>query len=220
MNEEHFRDLCKEMVKGQLMTRGIADTRVLDAMRKVPRHKFLPKNLENSAYDDCALPIGEGQTISQPYMVALMTELLGFSGGEKVLEIGAGSGYQAAILAEIAGKVITIEKVPELADRARKKLEELGYKNVNVIVGDGTEGMPSEAPFDGIIVTAAAPSIPQPLVDQLADGGRLVIPVGDQYLQTLKIVSKKGKKIQVEDSIGCVFVPLLGKYGWSEKLSP
>lgn len=214
MDEQYFQKLREEMVKDQLMARGIFDKHVLDAMRNVPRHKFVPKHLENSAYDDCALPIGEGQTISQPYMVAIMTEKLGLVGGEKVLEIGAGSGYQAAILAEIADQVFTVEKVPELAERARLKLDELGYGNIKVIVGDGTLGLPKEAPFDGIIVTAAAPDIPKPLIDQLADGGRLVIPVGEAYLQTLKVVTKHGKKLETEYSIGCVFVPLVGKYGW------
>lgn len=217
MDEEYLRKFRESMVKEQLMARGISDKKVLDAMRKVPRHKFVPKHLEEAAYEDNALPIGEGQTISQPYMVAIMTEKLGLKGGEKVLEIGAGSGYQAAILAEIAGQVFTIEKVPELADRARVKLEELGYRNIKVIVGDGTLGLPEEAPYEGIIVTAGAPSVPQPLIDQLAEGGRIVIPVGEMHLQALKIATKHGRKLDIEDSIGCVFVPLVGKYGWEEK---
>ena len=198
------------------MARGISDKKVLDAMRKVPRHKFVPKHLEDAAYEDNALPIGEGQTISQPYMVALMTEKLGLKGGEKVLEIGAGSGYQAAILAEIAGQIITIEKVPQLAEKARLKLDELDYKNIKVIVGDGTLGLPDEAPFDGIIVTAGAPFVPQPLIDQLADGGRIVIPVGERYLQTLLVMTKQGEKLINEDSIGCIFVPLIGKHAWPQ----
>lgn len=211
-----FDRLRDQMVKDQLMARGIFDKHVLDAMRKVPRHKFVPEELHDAAYEDNALPIGEGQTISQPYMVAIMTEKLGLKGGEKVLEIGAGSGYQAAILAEIAGKVFTMEMVPELAEKAKLKLENMGYKNIKVIVGDGTLGLPDEAPFDGIIVTAGAPFVPQPLVDQLAEGGKLVIPVGERFLQTLQIVTKKGKKLVTEDSIGCIFVPLVGKYGWNE----
>ncbi len=205
------------MVKDQLISRGISDRLVLDAMRKVPRHKFLPKSMETSAYDDCALPIGDGQTISQPYMVAIMTEKLGLSGGEKVLEIGTGSGYQTAILAEIAKEVYSIEVVPSLAERSKKILEELGYKNITVTSGDGTLGSPEKAPFDGILVTAGAPSIPKPLTDQLSEGGRLVIPVGDAFSQTLTIVTKRGGKLEVEGSIGCVFVPLVGKYGWREK---
>jgi len=216
MNEAYFRKLREDMVKTQLMSRGIFDKLVLDAMKKVPRECFLPKDLEGSAYDDCALPIGEGQTISQPYMVAIMTEKLGLSGGEKVLEIGTGSGYQAAILAEIASEVITIERIPSIAERSRKLFDELGYKNIKVIVGDGTLGMPEEAPFGGVIVTAGAPSIPKPLTEQLSDGGRLVIPVGETFEQTLTIVTKHGNKLDVERSIGCVFVPLVGKYGWKE----
>ena len=216
MDEQHFRKIREEMVKGQLASRGIFDKLVLDAMKKVERHKFVPEDLEASAYEDCALPIGEGQTISQPYMVAIMTEKLGLSGGEKVLEIGTGSGYQAAVLAEIAGEVYTIERIPSIAERSRKIFDGLGYKNIKVIIGDGTLGYQKEAPFDGIIVTAGAPSIPKPLIDQLSDGGRLVIPVGETFEQTLTIVTKKGNKLDIERSIGCVFVPLVGKYGWKE----
>ena len=205
------------MVDGQLVPRGISDKLVLNAMRKVPRHKFLPKGMEASAYEDNALPIGDGQTISQPYMVAIMTEKLGLSGGEKVLEIGTGSGYQSAVLAEIAKEVHSIEVVPSLAERSNKKLEELGHKNITVTSGDGTLGLPEEAPFDGIIVTAGAPSIPKPLTDQLSDGGRLVIPVGDAFSQTLTIVTKHDGKLEIEGSIGCVFVPLVGKFGWKEQ---
>ncbi len=216
MNEELYKKIREEMVNDQLVSRGIYDKLVLDAMKKVPRHKFVPKDLEASAYEDCALPIGEGQTISQPYMVAIMTEKLGLSGGEKVLEIGTGSGYQSAVLAEIAKEVYSIEMVPSLAERSRKLLEGLSYKNITVAAGDGTLGLPEKAPFDGIIVTAGAPSIPKPLTDQLADGGRLVIPVGEAFAQTLTIVTKRGKKLDVEGSIGCVFVPLVGKFGWQE----
>jgi len=213
---DHFMKIREEMVKSQLASRGIFDKLVLDAMKKVERHKFVPEDLEASAYEDCALPIGEGQTISQPYMVAIMTEKLGLSGGEKVLEIGTGSGYQAAVLAEIAGEVYTIERIPSIAERSRKIFDELGYKNIRVIAGDGTLGLQEEAPFDGIIVTAGAPSLPKPLTDQLSDGGRLVIPVGETFEQTLTIVTKHGSKLDVERSIGCVFVPLVGKYGWKE----
>ena len=216
MNEAYFRKLREDMVKTQLISRGIFDKLVLDAMKKVPRERFLPKELEGSAYDDCALPIGEGQTISQPYMVAIMTEKLGLSGGEKVLEIGTGSGYQAAVLAEIASEVITIERIPAIAERSGKLFDELGYKNIKTIVGDGTLGLPEEAPFDGIIVTAGSPDIPKPLVDQLSEGGRLVIPVGETFEQILTVVTKRGGKLDIENSIGCVFVPLVGKYGWKE----
>jgi protein-L-isoaspartate(D-aspartate) O-methyltransferase len=217
MSEDAFRKLREEMVETQLVSRGITDRLVLDAMRKVPRHKFIPKDLEASAYNDGALPIGNGQTISQPYMVAIMTEKLGLSGGEKVLEIGTGSGYQSALLAEIAKEVYSIEVVPSLAERSNKMLKELGYKNITVTSGDGTLGLPNKAPFDGIIVTAGAPFIPKPLTDQLSDGGRLVIPVGDAFSQTLTIVTKRGDKFEVERSIGCVFVPLVGKYGWPQQ---
>jgi len=217
MSEDAFRKLREDMINIQLIPRGISDKLVLDAMRKVPRHKFIPKDLEASAYNDRALPIGDGQTISQPYMVAIMTEKLGLSGGEKILEIGTGSGYQTAILAEIAKEVYSIEVVPSLAERSNKKLEELGCRNITVTSGDGTLGLPDKAPFDGIIVTAGAPSIPKPLTDQLSDGGRLVIPVGDAFSQVLTIVKKQGNKLEVERSIGCVFVPLVGKYGWPQR---
>ena len=213
---DHFKKLREAMIKDQLVSRGIFDKLVLDAMKKVPRERFLPKTLEEAAYDDCALPIGEGQTISQPYMVAIMTEKLGLSGGEKVLEIGTGSGYQAAVLAEIASEVITIERIPAIAEKARKLFDELGYKNIKVIVGDGTLGIPQVAPFGGVMVTAGAPSLPKPLVEQLSDGGKLVIPVGETFEQTLTVVTKHGNKLDIERSIGCVFVPLVGKYGWKE----
>jgi len=216
MDERSFSKIREEMIRDQLVSRGIADMLVLNAMKKVERHKFVPKDLEASAYEDCALPIGGGQTISQPYMVAIMTEKLGLSGGEKVLEIGTGSGYQAAVLAEIAGEVYSIERIPSIAEKAKKIFDELGYKNIKTIVGDGTLGLPEEAPFDAIIVTAGSPDIPKPLVDQLSEGGRLVIPVGETFEQILTIVTKRGGKLDIERSIGCVFVPLVGKYGWKE----
>lgn len=206
--------LHAEMVEFQLKARGIADPRVLSAMGKVERHRFVPANLINSAYDDYPLPIGEGQTISQPYMVAIMTELLELKGNEKVLEVGTGSGYQAAILAELSKRVITMERYNTLADKAQKLLLEMGYANVEVQIGDGTEGYPPEAPYDGILVTAACPDIPPPLIEQLAEGGRLVLPVGERYVQTLTVVRKLKGQIKTESSIGCVFVPLIGKYGY------
>lgn len=204
------------MVETQLIPRGIRDQRVLDAFRKVPRHEFLPDELRSSAYADCALPIGQGQTISQPYMVAIMTELLKLKGDERVLEVGTGSGYQAAILAELCRKVFSIERIALLSERAKNILKKLGYQNIEFVIGDGTEGHAREAPYEGIVVTAGCPGIPQPLVDQLAEGGRLIIPVGETFMQTLTTVTKEKGKIKTEESIGCVFVPLVGKYGWKQ----
>src|SRR6266581_2505858 len=185
MNYEIAR---KRMVDTQIVARGISDRRVIAAMLKVPRHIFVEEAMAAQAYSDSPLPIGEKQTISQPYMVAAMTELLELTGSEKVLEIGTGSGYQAAILALLANKVCTIERLRSLALRARKVLDSLGLLNVNLKIGDGTCGWQEEAPFDAIIVTAGAPAIPEQLVEQLKVGGRLVIPVGDQYEQTLQII--------------------------------
>lgn len=206
----------REMVEHQIRRRGVHDQRVLAAMEKVPRHRFLPNPSDPAAYDDMPLPIGAGQTISQPFMVALMTEALALTGSERVLEIGTGSGYQAAILAELAAEVISIERHSQLADRARRILLELGYVNVIVLAGDGTLGHPEQAPYDRIIVTAAAPRIAQPWLDQLSDGGRLVAPVGDRWSQTLKMVTRRGQQVVSEDHGGCVFVPLIGEHGWDE----
>jgi len=211
-----FERMRREMVERQLCPRGISDPRVLEAMRRVPRHLFVPENIRSSAYDDCALPIGEDQTISQPYMVAAMTELLRLKGDEKVLEIGTGSGYQAAVLAELCRKVRTVERIEALSRRAQEAAREAGYQNIEFIVGDGTEGYAGAAPYDGIIVTAACPSIPQPLLEQLKDGGRLVLPVGERYQQVLTVATRQGKKTRLEESILCVFVPLLGKFGWKD----
>jgi protein-L-isoaspartate(D-aspartate) O-methyltransferase len=212
---QNFDALRKRMVETQLTARNIKDQRVLQAMLKVPRHLFVDEALWDSAYGDYALPIGEGQTISQPYMVAIMTELLYPTKDDKVLEIGTGSGYQAAVLAELAGKVCTVERIGALGTRARKILDFLGYHNVAVRTFDGTYGWRDEAPFDKIIVTAASPEIPKPLLDQLKDGGRMVIPIGDKYLQTLTTVDKKpGGALDVKESIKCVFVPLIGAYGF------
>jgi len=208
--------LRSDMVEQQLKARGISDERVLSAMGKVGRHRFVPPNIIGSAYDDCALPIGDGQTISQPYMVAIMTELLELKGEEKVLEVGTGSGYQAAILGELAKKVVSVERVAALGESAQKLLLEMGYGNVEVRMGDGTEGYASEAPYDGILVTAACPAIPPPLIEQLAEGGRLVLPIGERYNQILTLVRKIKGKIETESSIGCIFVPLIGKYGYKE----
>lgn len=198
----------------QIKMRGVKDPRVLQAMSKVPRHLFVPEEYRNHAYNDYPLPIGYGQTISQPYIVAAMTELLELKGDEKVLEIGTGSGYQTAILAELAGKVYTVERIPQLLERAKQVLSSLGYTNIHFKLTDGTLGWPENAPFDRIIVTAAAPDLPQPLIDQLAEGGIMVIPVGSRYLQTLKVVVKTGNKLRVKRVMECTFVPLIGEYGY------
>ncbi|MGD8254126.1 MAG: protein-L-isoaspartate(D-aspartate) O-methyltransferase [Syntrophobacterales bacterium] len=211
-----FATARNRMVESQLVSRGIKDTRVLDTMRKVPRHRFVEEALVSQAYNDHPLPIGEKQTISQPYMVALMTEALDLQGDEKILEIGTGSGYQTAILAELAEKIYSIERIRSLSIRARRILDELGYFNVVLKVGDGTVGAKKEAPFDGIIVTAGSPEIPQPLVDQLAMGGRLVVPVGDKYTQSLMKVVRTKEGITKTDLGGCRFVNLLGRHGWKE----
>ena len=206
-----------KMVEEQLISRGVKDPRVIAAMQKIPRHLFVEEALQNQAYTDHPLPIGEKQTISQPYIVALMTEALELKGTEKVLEIGAGSGYQTAILAELAQKVFSIERIRSLAVKARKLLFELGYFNVEIKIFDGTYGWVEEGPFDAIIVTAGGPEIPQPLLDQLAVGGRLVIPVGDAYVQDLIRLRKKEDGIHKEDLGGCRFVKLIGKYGWENE---
>jgi len=200
-----------------VVSRGIKDPRVIAAMRKVPRHLFVEEALQNQSYSDRPLPIGEKQTISQPYMVAVMTEALQLTGGEKVLEIGAGSGYQTAILAEVAGKVFSIERILSLTMKARMLLLDLGYTNVEVTFSDGTQGWVKESPFDAVIVTAGSPDIPQPLVDQLAIGGRLVIPVGDESVQDLIRLTKTEEGVKREDLGGCRFVKLIGKHGWNEE---
>ncbi len=212
-NEEKERG---RMVDDQIVGRGVKDERVLAAMRRVPRHEFLPEAIRGMAYADNALPIGEGQTMSQPYMVAIMTELLGLTGIERVLEIGTGSGYQAAILAELCSKVYTVERVKGLAEKARTTLDRLGYRNVAIKIYDGTYGWKEMAPFDAIMVTAGAPEIPAPLVEQLKDGGKMVIPVGERFGQMLLKVVKTAEGPFTERSIPCVFVPLIGNHGWKE----
>lgn len=214
MDEGEFDRKRLEMVEYQLKARGIRDRRVLDAMSRVPRHVFVPDKLRNRVYCDTPLHIGEGQTISQPYMVALMTEILELTGSEKVLEVGTGSGYQAAILAELADFVYSIERIASLAEKARQRLEVLGYTNVEVRVGDGSIGLQSEAPFDAIIVTAGAPEVPGSLCSQLAEGGRLVVPVGSRTLQRLHLARRKHGQLTTTESTGCVFVPLIGEEGW------
>ncbi len=204
------------MVDEQIVGRGIRDERLLTVLRRIPRHEFLPDAMRGMAYADNALPIGEGQTISQPYMVALMTELLELTGRERVLEIGTGSGYQAAVLAGLCEKVYTVERVKGLAERARVVLDRLGYKNVAIKVYDGTYGWKEMAPFDAVIVTAGSPDIPAPLVEQLAEGGRMVVPVGERYSQVLLKITKKAGAAVTQNSIPCVFVPLIGNHGWKE----
>jgi protein-L-isoaspartate(D-aspartate) O-methyltransferase len=204
------------MVDEQIAGRGVKDERVLAVMRKIPRHEFLPEGIRGMAYNDSALPLGEGQTMSQPYMVALMTELLGLKGAERVLEIGTGSGYQAAVLAELCQKVYTVERIKTIADKARATLDRLGYKSVAIKIYDGTYGWKEMAPYDAIIVTAGSPDIPAPLVEQLKEGGRMVIPVGDRYGQQLITVVKTAEGMITERSIPCVFVPLIGNHGWKE----
>jgi len=202
------------MVKAQLASRDITDRKVLEVMGKVPREKFALAPSLDEAYADHPLSIGYGQTISQPYMVALMTQSLNLSGQEKVLEIGTGSGYQTAILAELSRVVFTVERVAELTERARITLSELGYKNIRFLVGDGTLGWDEDAPFDRIIVTAGAPKVPPPLLAQLAEGGKMVIPVGDEFGQDLLLVEKRKDKVKEKIVCRCVFVKLLGKEGW------
>ena len=202
------------MVEEQLVKRGIGDERVLAAMRKVPRHLFVEEALRDRAYGDHPLPIGEEQTISQPYIVALMTALLELAGTEKVLEVGTGSGYQTAVLAELARRVCSIERLPRLAERARALLEGLGYDNVWIRVGGGTLGWPDEAPFDRILVTAGGPAVPPPLFQQLAEGGRMVLPLGDEANQTLTVVDKVGGEMRTRTHGECKFVKLVGKYAW------
>jgi protein-L-isoaspartate(D-aspartate) O-methyltransferase len=210
-----FQPERRLMVQEQLIKRGINDRGVLEAFYKVERHCFVPDVSRASSYADFPLPIGKGQTISQPYMVALMTECLKLSKDDTVLEIGTGSGYQTAILAQIAKYVYSIERIESLAKQAEIILKQLGYSNVFVKVGDGTQGYPEKAPFDKIMVTAASPHIPKPLIEQLDQEARLVIPIGESYSQILSVVKKTGDKITTEEVCSCVFVPLIGKYGYA-----
>ncbi len=207
------------MVSSQIKSRGVADKRVLSAVEKVPRHLFVPRDLADSAYEDRPLPVGEGQTASQPFIVALMSQCLELCGKEKVLEIGTGSGYQSAILAELSEMVYTVERIEKLSLGARKVIKDLGYLNVVFKVGDGSCGWEENSPYDAIIVTAAAPEAPECLVEQLAEGGRLVIPVGPRSLQELVVIKKQGGAVVRSGVSGCVFVPLIGKYGRHEHSS-
>jgi len=216
---DDFAPLREDMVERQIRRRGIDSTRVLEAMRAVPRHEFVPVNARAEAYEDRPLPIGEGQTISQPYMVGSMTAALELEGTERVLEIGTGCGYQAAILACLASEVFTVEVRSALALAARERLERLGFTNVHVHCGDGTLGLPECAPFDAILVTAAAPDVPAPLLDQLADGGRLAIPVGSEEHQELRVIRKAAGQLTSRAIEECRFVPLVGRHGWREHFS-
>jgi protein-L-isoaspartate(D-aspartate) O-methyltransferase len=213
----HDFSLARErMVKNQLIPRGIKDERVLRVMGKIPRHLFIEEALAGEAYNDHPVPIGEKQTISQPYIVALMTEALELKAEERTLEIGTGSGYQTAILAELSNRVYTIERIKSLLVNARKVLAQLGYDNILFKAFDGTLGWKEYAPFDAIMVTAGAPRFPSPLMDQLADNGRMVIPVGDRYSQELIKVIRKGKSFEQENLGGCRFVNLIGVEGWPD----
>ncbi|HVD49465.1 MAG TPA: protein-L-isoaspartate(D-aspartate) O-methyltransferase [Gaiellaceae bacterium] len=203
------------MVERQLLGRDIADDAVLEAMGRVPREAFVPESERRRAYADAALPIGHGQTISQPYMVARIAEALALRPGELVLDVGTGSGYQAAVLAELGADVVTIERIPELASTARKRLAEAGFERVEVVVGDGTLGLPGRAPFDAIAVAAAAPGLPQTLYEQLRPRGRLVVPVGGQRVQRLELIVRSPEGPAVVHSVPCRFVPLVGEEGFT-----
>lgn len=204
------------MVQEQLIARGIQDRRLIEAMRRVPRHLFIDPGLVNRAYDDSALPIGEKQTLSQPYMAGKMTEALRLTGKEKVLEIGTGSGYQTALLAELCFNVFSVEKIRALSRKARELLDRLEYHNIALHVGDGTIGWSEHAPYDSIIVAASAPDLPRPLIEQLSVGGRLVIPVGDDVSQILKLVERERFGFHEQDIGECRFVKLWGKFGWQD----
>lgn len=205
-----------EMIEKQLRRRGISDAAVLAAMKAVPRHEFVPQELRSRAYEDVPLPIGGGQTISQPYIVAAMTAALRLQPSDRVLEIGTGCGYQAAVLSRLVKEVFTIERRPELASAASAKLARLGYANAHVHCGDGTLGLPELAPFDAILVAAAAPAVPKPLLAQLAEGGRMILPVGDAEHQELQLIEKRGDAFPTKLLEGCRFVPLVGYHGWQE----
>lgn len=214
----NFSIARRRMVEDQVVARGVRDPRVIDAMLQVPRHKFVEEALESQAYQDAPLPIGERQTISQPYMVAVMSEALALDGTEKVLEVGTGSGYQAAVLAVLADRVFSLERIPALARRARKALDSCGYSKVNIRLADGTLGWQEMAPFDAIVVTAGAPDVPRDYLDQLAVGGRLVIPVGDRMSQVLMRITRTSEhEFKEEQLLGCRFVPLVGNHGWRDE---
>jgi protein-L-isoaspartate(D-aspartate) O-methyltransferase len=212
--QDPFEEARRAMVASQLAGRDIRDARVLEAFRRVPRHLFVPPGEEGRAYEDRPVGIGYGQTISQPYMVAFMTQALDLRGGEKVLEIGAGSGYQTAILLALGARVWSVERIPELADFARRNLERAGFREARLRVADGTLGWPEEAPFDRVLVAAGAPSLPVALVEQLREGGRLVIPIGSPEEQDLYLVTREGGRVERRKLCACVFVKLVGREGW------
>ena len=216
MKSKDFDVIRTEMIETQIIQRGIIDPKVIKAMLKIPRHLFVSEEYLSEAYDDHSLPIGEGQTISQPYMVALMTELLCLTSTEKVLEIGTGSGYQTALLAELSKEVYTVERIKGLIDYAKKVLESLNYQNIFYKFGDGTEGWKEVATYDRIIVTAASANVPEPLIEQLNIDGKVVIPIGDKFSQVLTVIEKKDSKVTKKEICGCVFVPLIGKYSWKK----
>jgi protein-L-isoaspartate(D-aspartate) O-methyltransferase len=215
--DQEFESQRESMVQEQIARRGIRDTRLLEAMRTIPRHRFLPEGKRRWAYSDGAQRIGLGQTISQPYIVALMTDALKLKGDENILEVGTGSGYQAAVLSKLALEIHSIERHPKLAEDAGDILDELGFNNVHIHVGDGTLGLPEHAPYQGIMVTAAAPRVPKPLLSQLDEGGRLVLPVGHRYTQVLQVWQRQGTKYNHETITAVAFVPLIGTEGWDEK---
>jgi protein-L-isoaspartate(D-aspartate) O-methyltransferase len=215
--ETEYAALREAMVANQIEARGVQDPRVLAAMRAVPRHRFVPAHQARSAYHDAPQPIGMGQTISQPYIVALMSEMLELEGHERVLEIGTGSGYQAAVLAHLAAEVISVERFASLAEEARAHLASAGIDNVRVEVGDGSLGWPEGAPYDAIVVTAASPEVPPPLEEQLAEGGRLVVPAGARWTQQLVRVRRDKGRLRRETTIGVAFVPLIGAHGWQRR---
>jgi protein-L-isoaspartate(D-aspartate) O-methyltransferase len=215
-----FEALRERMVREQMIARGITSLAVLEAMRRVPRHRFVPAHLQQAAYEDGPLPIGSNQTISQPYMVALMTEMLELTINDIVLEIGTGSGYQTAVLCEMAHMVYSLERYPDLAREAKHRLDDLGYNNVEIYVGDGSQGLADMAPFNAIVVTAAAPAIPGPLRAQMANNGRLVIPVGDHKQQYLQRVRRSGDSWTLENIMAVMFVPLYGLHGFNAPDDP
>jgi len=214
---DNLAEVRARMVNEQIASRGVTDARVLEAMRAVPRHEFVDTSDRVLAYSDRALAIGQRQTISQPYIVAAMTEALALRDNARVLEVGTGSGYQAAVLAMLAGEVISIERHEALASQARERLQRLGYHNVRVVVGDGSFGWPESAPYDGIIVTAGAPAVPDALRQQLASDAKLVIPVGNEYVQHLLVVTRLGDRFEEQRGEACAFVPLVGQRAWPDR---